>query len=257
MFENSVVESRRVSHRGRYATLPLSLGLHTAVVGTLLVASIWRVTMPTEAPRQTFALIREASIPRLEPSRPSGGPKTQAPPAVTPKTSVRTPTLPRLIEPTVITDLPETPLTADSNLSSTADQLDGSPGGTGDSTSTGTGSKTGPDGDGTSADGDGIGRGVPLPAGIGGVSAPVILVRVQPQYPPLLVRTGQPGRVMLECIIDESGGITSVRVVQSSHPLFEQSAIRAVKQWKFRPGTSRGKPVATIFQFTVTFTVNS
>ena len=253
MFENSVVESRRVSHRGRYATLPLSLGLHTAVVGTLLVASIWRVTMPTEAPRQTFALIREASIPRLEPSGPSSGPTPQTAPLLAPKPAVRTLTLPQLIEPTVITDLPETPLPSDSSLSSTADQGDGSPGGTGDSSSTGTSSD--PGGGGTSADSDGFGSRVPLPAGLGGVSAPVILIRVQPQYPPLLVRTGQPGRVMLECIIDENGGITSVRMIQSSHPLFEQSAIRAVKQWKFRPGTLRGKPVATIFQFTVTFAV--
>ena len=253
MFENSVIESRRGSKGSRYLTLPVSVGLHSVVVVSLLFASLWRVTLPTEAPKQTYAVIVRPAIPLMGDSKPAGGPKPiERVRATPPLRSAQE--APRIAQPTRVTELPTERDSTETTASH--DQITGdgqhSPGGQATTTGTGGGGTAIEDGPGTGTGGDGTSPG-PIQVGSIGVKAPIVITRVQPEYPPLLARTRLAGSVMLESIIAEDGTITSVRVVRSTHPLFEQSAMRAVKEWRFRPGTLRGKPVATIFQFTVTF----
>jgi TonB family protein len=59
----------------------------------------------------------------------------------------------------------------------------------------------------------------------------------------------------LQCVIDKSGRIRDVHVVNSTFSAFEQPAIDAVQQWLFAPGTLKGEPVDTIFELTVKFLV--
>ena len=63
--------------------------------------------------------------------------------------------------------------------------------------------------------------------------------------------------VVVECIIDQTGHVRDARVVSSSSPLFNQSAIDAVLQWQFMPGTLHGRSIDTIFDLNVTFRVTS
>jgi len=97
---------------------------------------------------------------------------------------------------------------------------------------------------------------VPLPVG-GDVKAPVVLRRVQPFYPKLALTARMNGSVIVECIIDKTGRVRDERVLRSTSTLFDQSALDAVQQWQFAPGSLHGKAVDTIFDLTVTFRVTS
>lgn len=66
--------------------------------------------------------------------------------------------------------------------------------------------------------------------------------RVEPQYPPEAARAGTTGFVEIEFTVDPSGKVASVSVVNAKPTrTFEQSAVRAVKQWQFEPGGGKGK----------------
>ena len=97
---------------------------------------------------------------------------------------------------------------------------------------------------------------VPLPVG-GDVKAPVVIRRVQPLYPKTALTIRLNGSVIVECIIDKNGVVRDARVLRSTSPLFDQSALEAVQQWQFAPGSLHGKAVDTIFNLTVTFRVTS
>ena len=67
--------------------------------------------------------------------------------------------------------------------------------------------------------------------------------RVEPQYPVEAARSGTVGYVDVEFVVDAAGKVTAVSVT-GAKPVrtFEQSAVRAVKQWQFAPGTGgKGK----------------
>ncbi len=68
------------------------------------------------------------------------------------------------------------------------------------------------------------------------------LKRVEPQYPAEAVRSGTQGYVEVEFVVDESGSVASVSVVNAKPArTFEAAAVKAVKQWQFAPGGGRGK----------------
>jgi TonB family protein len=79
---------------------------------------------------------------------------------------------------------------------------------------------------------------------------------VQPQYPPLAKQAHIQGNVVLDANISKDGAIETLRVV-SGHPLLIQSALTAVKQWRFRPYILNGQRVATSTEITVAFTLSS
>ena len=63
------------------------------------------------------------------------------------------------------------------------------------------------------------------------------------------------GIVILEAIIDPQGNVTNVRVLRSI-PLLDQSAIDAVKQWKYEPTLLNGVPVPIVMTVTVNFALS-
>jgi biopolymer transport protein ExbB len=72
----------------------------------------------------------------------------------------------------------------------------------------------------------------------------VPLVRVLPLYPRRAQQQGIEGWVMVEFTITETGTVADIRVVESSLPIFEASAVRAVNKFKYRPRIVNGLPVA-------------
>ena len=69
----------------------------------------------------------------------------------------------------------------------------------------------------------------------------VIESMVQPEYPEVLHQQGIEGRVAVMALIDTTGTVADVSVVSpSGHEQFEQSAMLAVKQSKFRPYRAEG-----------------
>ncbi len=72
---------------------------------------------------------------------------------------------------------------------------------------------------------------------------PALLIhRVEPIYPPLAKQTHREGRVELRAIIGTDGRIRSLQIV-AGDPLFEQSAVEAVQQWRYKPTILNGQPV--------------
>jgi protein TonB len=85
---------------------------------------------------------------------------------------------------------------------------------------------------------------------------PALLIhKVEPVYPALPRQMGRGGRVELRAIVATDGTIQSLQVV-SGDPLFIQSALDAVRQWRYRPTFLNGQPVEIDTFITVTYFIN-
>ena len=85
---------------------------------------------------------------------------------------------------------------------------------------------------------------------------PAMLIhRVEPIYPTLARQTHRAGRVELRAIIATDGTVQSLRVV-SGDPLFYQSAMEAVSQWRYRPTVLNGEPVEIDTFITVIYNID-
>jgi periplasmic protein TonB len=81
-----------------------------------------------------------------------------------------------------------------------------------------------------------------------------LIHRVQPDYPALARQARIQGTVILRAIIDRDGRIGNLQLV-SGHPMLVQSAIDAVRQWRYRPYVLNDQPVEVETQITVNFTL--
>lgn len=77
------------------------------------------------------------------------------------------------------------------------------------------------------------------------VDAPVRATeRVAAIYPANLKDQRVIGIAEVSCLIAESGAVGELKVEAQSRPEFGEAALQALRQWKFRPGESGGKPTA-------------
>jgi protein TonB len=91
------------------------------------------------------------------------------------------------------------------------------------------------------------------PIRIGGaIKEPILIHRVDPEYPALAVHSRMEGVVILEAIVDEEGRVESVRVLRSPG-VFDQAALNAVRQWRYSPVLLNGKPEKFILTVVVSF----
>jgi protein TonB len=88
----------------------------------------------------------------------------------------------------------------------------------------------------------------------GNVTAASILTQTRPLYPALARQARIQGSVVLHAIIDKDGKVAQLEVI-SGHPLLVQSALDAVKQWRYKPTLLNGDPVEVDTTITVTFTM--
>ena len=72
---------------------------------------------------------------------------------------------------------------------------------------------------------------------------------------PPKIKPGIQGIVILEAVITKTGTVEDVRVLRALHPILDQAAISAVKQWKYQPAMLNGRPVKVYFTVTVNFTL--
>ncbi len=82
-----------------------------------------------------------------------------------------------------------------------------------------------------------------------------LMVRVQPDYPPLARQARVQGSVILRAIISREGTIEHLQAISGS-PMLVEAAIRAVRQWRYRPYVLNDQPVEVETQITVNFTLN-
>lgn len=93
----------------------------------------------------------------------------------------------------------------------------------------------------------------PAPAGN---RAPVVVMRVQPEYPPELRAAGVQGVVEIKGTVPKEGGVLrNPRVVRSDDARLEPLALDAVSRWVWNPGMQDGEAVDVEFTTTVRFSV--
>lgn len=77
-----------------------------------------------------------------------------------------------------------------------------------------------------------------------------------PDYPMMLRRRGIEGTVWLRVRVDRSGLPEQIVLIRTSgYRLFDESALRAVARWRFKPARSQGTAMASWVEFPVRFTL--
>jgi protein TonB len=87
-----------------------------------------------------------------------------------------------------------------------------------------------------------------------GVAQGLLVHQVTPQYPTLARQARIQGTVILQAVIGKDGTVQNLRVL-SGHPMLVQSAIDAVRQWRYKPYYLNGEPVEVDTQINVNFTL--
>jgi periplasmic protein TonB len=87
----------------------------------------------------------------------------------------------------------------------------------------------------------------------GGVSAPQLISKVEPEYSEEARKAKYQGTVLLYIEVDPSGKAVNIRVVRSLGLGLDEKAMEAVRKWKFKPGYKNGQPVTVQATIEVNF----
>src|SRR5579883_3239073 len=253
----------------------VSVAIHTMIVGVALIPWSSKLTIVPKL-NETSVLIytppRSAlTQPVLAPGRAGGGGRHQPSPASLGK-------LPRQADRQFVPPDPEPPKNPDPKLiveptviappiaelrpltlfnigdpngvvgppSSGPGDGDGIGNGKGHGVGIGDGPGVGDGKNGGTGGGDGFRRG-------GGMTQPTLIYLVDPEYSEEARKARYEGVVILEAIVRRDGGIDTIRLVRSLGFGLDQSAIEAVKKWRFRPGTKNGSAVDVPLRIEVSF----
>jgi TonB family protein len=88
-----------------------------------------------------------------------------------------------------------------------------------------------------------------------GVSAPVLTKEVKPNYPESAKADGVKGTVEMEGTVEPDGTVTGIRVTRALDPRLDEEAVKAFRQWRFRPGQKDGGAVRVQVNVEMSFTV--
>lgn len=240
MFEMQSVLQGPASSKKQLATMAALL--HLSVATVLVVGLAWRIEA-VEAPNLLESFIPAAFLP-AEWSAPLIRP-AQAPAAAAPRK-------PTIVQPDVVPDGP--PAAASETLSDAVIPPLGTPTFADGPANPGTVS--------TDAGGVGPGSAAPVEAGTivwkpnAGIVAPQVLFRVDPKYPEIARTARRQGAVVVEAEIATDGSLQSARVVSS--PLgfgLEQSALEAIRSWRFAPARYGERPVAVYYRWNILFSL--
>lgn len=101
--------------------------------------------------------------------------------------------------------------------------------------------------------GGGYGGG-PMHVG-GGVSAPVLIYSVEPEFSDEARRAKYQGICVVSLIVDKQGLPQNIQVVRPLGMGLDQKAVEAVRQYKFRPAYYHGHPVPVLINVEVNFRI--
>jgi periplasmic protein TonB len=242
MFDTALLESRKgPKGRGKAAGLPLATGLHVLVIGAFVGASVWNVGEPPEP----VIPVTFYAPPAGPPPPPGGGGHVGSHTATPPRNRV-----PEMVQPVVMPVDPIKPGNAEA-----ADE----PEYKGEDLGQPSGEPTGiPGGTGNKPGGNAESGAVDTPIRLGGdVKAPLLVSRIDPEYPEAARLAHMQGVVILEAIITADGAVEDLTVLKSANPLLDAAAERAVRQWRYRPATLNGRAVKVYLTVTVTFGLRS
>ena len=111
-------------------------------------------------------------------------------------------------------------------------------------------------GDGRGLD-DGVGNntGGGPPGRGGNTTSPEVIRQVRPNYTNAALQARVRGLVVMDAVVLPDGSVGDVKIVRSLDKRFglDEEAIRAVKQWRFRPARRAGGPIATLVSVEMMF----
>jgi TonB family protein len=87
----------------------------------------------------------------------------------------------------------------------------------------------------------------------GDVKAPKLVHYVEPAFSPSSKEAFVEGTVKISTVVTREGVATSPHVTSGLNAEEDRTALEAVKQWKFQPGTRAGQPVNVRVNVEVTF----
>ena len=88
-----------------------------------------------------------------------------------------------------------------------------------------------------------------------GVTLPEVVKEAKPVYTPGAMQRRVQGSVFMAVVVLENGTVGDVTISTALDEELDQEAIKAMKQWEFKPGTREGKPVAVQVEVEMTFTL--
>jgi TonB family protein len=238
----------------------VSVAVHVVVLGILIYAA----THVTQVVQTANQITEKFDVIFLDKKGPGGGgggrPKDPAPPRkaeVVATKPVEVKPIPRPSDtPVLELNIPVQTPTAVQTLPGALSPIDTGgigAGGGGKGTGIGTGNGSGL-GDGS---GGGFGGGEYHPGN--GVTTPVLIKEVKPNYTGDAMRAKLQGIVEMEAVVLPDGSVDSnrIKITRSLDSTFglDQQAVIAVKQWRFRPGTYKGQPVPVLVNIELTFTL--
>jgi TonB family protein len=110
-----------------------------------------------------------------------------------------------------------------------------------------------------SGDGPGVGpgRGGGIGGGVfrvgGGVSAPTVVFKVDPEYSEQARKAKYQGTVVLNLVVQRDGSVRDIKILRPLGLGLDEKAIEAVQQWRFKPGQRNGLAVDVSAIIEVTF----
>lgn len=243
MWDETLIESNRKSAgRRTWVTAACAFGFHAAIVIVIIAVSFWylEAVTPAHIPH-AIAFYESAQLPSntipivIRKGTPQGNDKS-----VAPENSAH-------IVPQQVTQdnvNPNSDLDLSAAQSSIPFNLDNvAPDG------------TGPYGDplGNSDHGFTGGGEVTEPPQVltSDMQYPVLLKRVQPEYPEIMRRAKVQGIVVLSAVISRTGDVEVKEVLKSLNSVMDGAAVRAVNEWKYHPATLNGRPISVWFTITV------
>ena len=105
--------------------------------------------------------------------------------------------------------------------------------------------------------GEGPGASDVYTAGVGGVSDPILIHEVRPNYTADAMRAKIQGVVIMDVVVLADGSVDAarIRITRSLERGLDQEAVTAVRQWRFRPSVYLGRPVASHVTVELGFTL--
>ncbi|RLD60356.1 MAG: hypothetical protein DRJ01_09800 [Bacteroidetes bacterium] len=86
---------------------------------------------------------------------------------------------------------------------------------------------------------------------------PVVLQRIQPEYPEIVKKAGIEGTIWLDAEVKKDGTVGKVEVKKNNtgSDLLAKASVEAMKKWKFEPAKKDGKAITCWIAFPVTFSI--
>lgn len=243
MFEESLINEKRAQvPRRRKTYLGLAFLLHGCGFLVMLFFQYWTVEA-LQAPPIPVSFFTAAALPPQPPPPPAPRPVEPVNAAPQPPAPPEIPVQPTAVPDAEPQPAPD-PLPQNLAFTTFSDATTaGGPPATGDFLpSTGTGPGTG-----TEASENAI-------VYVGGeVKRPIAIHQPKPSYSETARKARIQGAVVLEAIIDKEGNVVDLKVLKGLPFGLSEEAVKAVRQWKFRPATLNGKPVAVFYNLTANF----